>query len=62
MSATDIKYPENFELYPAIEDQQKAVNRNETTESIRIENNRKAEVELEDKISCHGWLKGSPRL
>ena len=58
-SATEIKYPENFELYPVIEDQHKLVNRNE---SIEFENNRKEEVELENKMGCHGWLKGSPRL
>ena len=53
ISETDIKYPSNFELYPSIEDPQKAVNKIEITD---------CESNMEDKVGCLGWLKGSPRL
>ena len=59
MNPKDIKYHDNFDLYPSIEDHQKAVNTNETTE---FENYMKDEVQFENKVKCHGWLKGLPRL
>ena len=59
ISETDITYPSNFDLYPSIEDQQKAVDNIETTD---CDNNIQDGVELKDNVGWIGWLKGSPRL